>query len=71
MLYILPKPPLRPMEPAYVSKILTRNKVDRKLKTGFVKILRTYNKSINKAVNKYESACKSATDKMERDFNKL
>jgi len=47
---ILPYPPVRPMDPEYISKFLSNRDLSKKMISGFVKALGNYNKACNKAV---------------------
>jgi hypothetical protein len=58
-------------DPVLFGKLLTRHQINTAFKNGIIKALRTYNKTINAAVKKYETACNQAADKLENDFNKL
>lgn len=57
---ILPHPPVRPMDPEYISKFLSNREVSKKMINGFVTALKRYNKTCGKAVIK-----------LEEDLNKL
>ena len=61
----------RPLDPAYVSKLMTRKSVNINLKKEILKALRTYNKSLQVALKNYEKACNKATDKLENKLKTL
>jgi hypothetical protein len=47
-----PFPPVRPMDPAYITSFLSKNDIKKKIINGYVKALNSYNESCNKAAKK-------------------
>jgi len=52
--FILPFPPVRPMDPVYVENILSAKKVNQQLVAAITSALNAYNEKCNEAVSELE-----------------
>jgi hypothetical protein len=57
-------PPVRPMDPAYISKFMTAKKMDKNLVRGFKKALTAYHSKCNRAVAELERSLDSILKKL-------